>query len=404
MIMTGCDRGLCKHAVGRQDRQLNTYDWLADVPGNTETTDLVEVQFKHTRKGYYHNVNNLPLKKGDIVAVEANPGHDIGVVSLTGRLAAIQMKKANLKSADDIRRVYRLARPVDMEKYQEAKSREHATMIESRQIAKGLGLQMKIGDVEYQGDCNKAIFYYIADERVDFRQLIKDLAATFHVRIEMKQIGARQEAGLIGGTGPCGRELCCATWMKNFVSVGTQSARYQDISLNPQKLAGMCAKLKCCLNYEVDDYVEASRQLPPKDIQLQTQDSDYYYFKADILAGLITYSTDKNMAVNLETITARRAHEIVQLNKQGEKPLSLQADGQQATANTPIDLLEGADISRFDKAKRRKNRNKQGGKKPQGRQNPRGADFRNGGNGHQHGEFRKEQRQQPRPSENTRES
>ena len=235
MIMTGCDRGLCKHAVGRQDRQLNTYDWLADVPGNTETTDLVEVQFKHTRKGYYHNVNNLPLKKGDIVAVEANPGHDIGVVSLTGRLALIQMKKANLKSADDIRRVYRIARPVDMEKYQEAKSREHATMIESRQIAKGLGLKMKIGDVEYQGDCNKAIFYYIADERVDFRQLIKDLAATFHVRIEMKQIGARQEAGLIGGTGPCGRELCCATWMKNFVSVGTQAARYQDITAERAK-------------------------------------------------------------------------------------------------------------------------------------------------------------------------
>ena len=298
-IITGCDRGLCKHAVGRQDRQLNTYDWLADVPGNVDTTDLVEVQFKNTRKGYYHNVNKLDLKKGDVVAVEANPGHDIGVVTLTGRLVELQLKKANLKSADDIKRVYRIARPVDMEKYQEAKRREHATMIESRQIAKGLGLKMKIGDVEYQGDCNKAIFYYIADERVDFRQLIKDLAATFHVRIEMKQIGARQEAGLIGGTGPCGRELCCATWMKNFVSVGTSAARFQDISLNPQKLAGMCAKLKCCLNYEVDDYVEASRRLPGKDILLQTQDSDYYYFKADILAGLITYSTDKNIAANL---------------------------------------------------------------------------------------------------------
>ena len=212
-IAQGADRGLCRKACGRQDRQLNTYDWLADVPGNNDETDLVEVQFKNTRKGYYHNVNNLDLKKGDIVAVEANPGHDIGVVTLTGRLVNLQLKKANIKSPDDIRRVYRHAKQVDMEKYREAKAREHSTMIESRQIAKNLGLDMKIGDVEYQGDGNKAIFYYIADERVDFRQLIKDLAATFHVRIEMKQIGARQEAGRIGGTGPCGRELCCATWM-----------------------------------------------------------------------------------------------------------------------------------------------------------------------------------------------
>ena len=353
-IKTGCGRGLCKNAIGRQDRQLNTYDWLADVPGNVDTTDLVEVQFKHTRKGYYHNVNKLKLKKGDIVAVEANPGHDIGVVTLTGRLAAMQLKKANLKSSDDIKRVYRIARPVDMEKFEEAKSREHATMIESRQIAKGLGLKMKIGDVEYQGDCNKAIFYYIADERVDFRQLIKDLAATFHVRIEMKQIGARQEAGLIGGTGPCGRELCCATWMKNFVSVGTAAARFQDISLNPQKLAGMCAKLKCCLNYEVDDYVEAGRKLPSKDIVLQTLDNDYHYFKADILAGLITYSTDKNLAANLETITAERAKRIVEMNRHGEKPISLQEDGDANAPDGPIDLATQENINRFDRAKKKK--------------------------------------------------
>ena len=368
-IKTGCDRGLCKEAVGRQDRQLNTYDWLADVPGNVDDTDLVEVQFKHTRKGYYHNVNKLDLKKGDIVAVESNPGHDIGVVTLTGRLVKLQIKKANLKSADDIKRVYRIARPVDMEKYHEAKSREHATMIESRQIAKGLGLQMKIGDVEYQGDGNKAIFYYIADERVDFRQLIKDLAATFHVRIEMKQIGARQEAGRIGGTGPCGRELCCATWMKNFVSVGTSSARFQDISLNPQKLAGMCAKLKCCLNYEVDDYVEASRKLPSKDIQLQTQDADYYYFKADILAGLITYSTDKNIAANLETITAQRAKDIIEMNRKGEKPVSLLADGKAKEPKGPIDLATQENITRFDRAKKKKKKKKSAngkGPKPSG--------------------------------------
>jgi len=357
-IKTGCDRGLCKHAIGRQDRQLNTYDWLADVPGNTDTTDLVEVQFKHTRKGYYHNVNHLDLKKGDIVAVEANPGHDIGVVTLTGRLVKLQLKKANLKSADDIKRVYRIARPIDMEKYAEAKRREHATMIESRQIAKGLGLKMKIGDVEYQGDCNKAIFYYIADERVDFRQLIKDLAATFHIRIEMKQIGARQEAGLIGGTGPCGRELCCATWMKNFVSVGTSSARFQDISLNPQKLAGMCAKLKCCLNYEIDDYVEAGRKLPAKDIQLQTMDADYFYFKADILAGLVTYSTDKNIAANLETITAERAKQIIEMNRRGEKPESLQEDGNQDAPKGPVDLATQENINRFDRAKKKKKKKK----------------------------------------------
>ena len=357
-IKTGCDRGLCKKAIGRQDRQLNTYDWLADVPGNTDTTDLVEVQFKHTRKGYYHNVNNLPLQKGDIVAVEANPGHDIGVVTLTGRLVNLQVKKANLKSADDIKRVYRIARPIDIEKAREAKAREHATMIESRQIAKGLGLDMKIGDVEYQGDGNKAIFYYIADERVDFRQLIKDLAATFHVRIEMKQIGARQEAGRIGGTGPCGRELCCATWMKNFVSVGTQSARYQDISLNPQKLAGMCAKLKCCLNYEVDEYVEAGRKLPPKETVLQTSDSDYYYFKADILAGLITYSTDKNLAANMVTISAERAKDIIEMNQKGEKPLSLETDGNKKQESGPVDLATQENIARFDRTKKKKKKKK----------------------------------------------
>lgn len=358
-IMTGGSRGLSKKGVGRQDRQLNTYDWLADVPGNAESTDLVEVQFKHTRKGYYHNVNNLPLKKGDIVAVEASPGHDIGVVTLTGRLAKMQMKKANIRSADDIKRIYRLARPIDMDKYREAKAREHETMIESRQIAKDLGLQMKIGDVEYQGDCNKAIFYYIADERVDFRQLIKVLAETFHVRIEMKQIGARQEAGRIGGTGPCGRELCCATWMKNFISVSTNAARFQDISLNPQKLAGMCAKLKCCLNYEVDSYIEAGKKLPSKEVVLQTQDNDYYLFKSDIMAGMITYSTDKRIAANLETISAARAKDIIEMNRRGEKPLTLQGEGKVETnVNGTVDLLQG-DISRFDKAKKKKK--KQGG-------------------------------------------
>ena len=373
-ICCGADRGLCRCAIGRQNKQLNTYDWLADVPGNAESTDLVEVQFKNTRKGYYHNVNNLDLKKGDIVAVEANPGHDIGVVTLTGRLVKLQIKKANLKSADDIKRVYRLAKQVDMDKYEEAKSREHGTMIQSRQIAKDLGLQMKIGDVEYQGDGNKAIFYYIADERVDFRQLIKVLAETFHVRIEMKQIGARQEAGRIGGTGPCGRELCCATWMKNFVSVGTTAARFQDISLNPQKLAGMCAKLKCCLNYEVDDYVEAGKKMPSREVMLQTLDSDYYLFKTDILAGLCTYSTDKNIAANLETISAERARQIIEMNKRGEKPENLCEDGK-AQPERPIDLLADTDVSRFDKSKKKKKKPAQNRQRqPRNNEQPRNND------------------------------
>ena len=353
-ISRDTDRGLCHCACGRQDRQLNTYDWLYDVPGNEEDTDLVEVQFKNTRKGYYHNVNHLDLQKGDTVAVEANPGHDIGVVTLTGRLVKLQVKKANLKSPDEIKRVYRIAKPTDMDKYYEAKSREHGTMIQSRQIAKDLGLQMKIGDVEYQGDGNKAIFYYIADERVDFRQLIKVLADTFHVRIEMKQIGARQEAGRIGGTGPCGRELCCATWMKNFVSVSTNAARIQDISLNPQKLAGMCAKLKCCLNYEVDDYVEAGRKMPARDVVLQTDDSDWYLFKTDILAGLVTYSTDKSIAANLITISAERARTVIEMNRRGEKPEALDEGDAVSTSDRPADLLADADISRFDKAKKKK--------------------------------------------------
>ena len=393
----GCDRGLSCKGCGRQNKQLSTYDWLADVPGNAESTDLVEVQFKNTRKGYYHNVNNLDLQKGDTVAVEASPGHDIGVVTLTGRLVTLQVKKANLKSADDIKRVYRIAKPVDMDKYNEAKSREHDTMIQSRQIAKDLGLQMKIGDVEYQGDGNKAIFYYIADERVDFRQLIKVLAETFHVRIEMKQIGARQEAGRIGGTGPCGRELCCATWMKNFVSVSTNAARIQDISLNPQKLAGMCAKLKCCLNYEVDEYIEAGKKLPSKEVMLQTKDSDYYHFKSDILAGTVTYSTDKNLAANLETISAERAREIIEMNRKGEKPLVLNEDDRSKPASKPVDLLADADLSRFDKAKKRKNKKGNGygqhtDNRNGNRQGEKPADGRSNGEQRPNGRFNDRQR------------
>lgn len=369
-LWRGTDRGLCGRGCGRQDHQLNTYDWLADVPGNNATTDLVEVQFKNTRKGYYHNVNNLDLKKGDIVAVEANPGHDIGVVTLTGQLVRLQIKKANIKSPEDIRRIYRIAKEADMEKYAAAKAREHAAMIQSREIAKGLGLKMKIGDVEYQGDGNKAIFYYIADERVDFRQLIKDLAAAFHVRIEMKQIGARQEAGRIGGTGPCGRELCCATWVRNFSSVSTNAARFQGVSLNPTKLAGMCAKLKCCLNYEVDDYMEAARRLPSREVSLFTLDAEYFLVKTDILSGECTYSTDRKKMANVETISARRAREIIELNRQGEKPLSLLDDGSVKPEAKSADLLADGDLSRFDKFQKKKKKKK----KPSAAQPPRQGD------------------------------
>ena len=360
-----CERGLCARGVSRSDHQLNAYDWLADVPGNAESTDLVEVQFKNTRKGYYHNTHGLDLKKGDWVAVESSPGHDIGVVSMTGRLVTLQIKKANLRSADDIKTVYRLAKDTDMERYYEAKSREDETMIKSRQIAKDLGLDMKIGDVEYQGDGNKAIFYYIADERVDFRQLIKVLAEEFHVRIEMKQIGARQEAGRIGGTGPCGRELCCATWMKAFSSVGTTAARLQDISPNPQKLAGMCAKMKCCLNYEGDCYMDAAKDFPPLNEMLQTQDADYYHFKHDYLAGTITYSTDKRKPVNLELISYKRANEVLAMNKEGKKPLSLQEDSRQKEPEKPKDMLDDSDLTRFDSKLKKKKKKKKKSKSEQ---------------------------------------
>lgn len=343
--------GLCAKGCGRQDNKLNTYDWLADIPENNELCDMVEVQFKNTRKGYYKNSNNLKLEKGDIVAVEASPGHDIGTVTLTGRLVPLQMKKANLKPDVEIKRIYRKAKPVDMEKYQEAKDKEHATMIRSRQIAANLNLDMKIGDVEYQGDGNKAIFYYIADERVDFRQLIKVLAETFRVRIEMKQIGARQEAGRIGGIGPCGRELCCATWMTSFISVSTNAARIQDISLNPQKLAGQCAKLKCCLNYEVDAYVECQKHLPSREITLETKDGTFYYFKSDILKGLITYSSDKNFAANIVTITGKRAFEIINMNRKGIKPDSLMEEEKKNEPKRAIDLLEQESLTRFDRSK-----------------------------------------------------
>lgn len=347
-----CCRSHCSEPRGK----LFGYNWLDGISDATNF-DIVEVQFKNTRKGFYKNTQNLDLHIGDMVAVEAAPGHDIGQITMVGKLVTLHMRKANIKPETELKKVFRIARPADLEKYDEAKSREHDTMIRSRKIAEELNLNMKIGDVEYQGDGAKAIFYYIADERVDFRKLIRVLADTFKVRIEMKQIGARQEAGRIGGIGPCGRPLCCSSWLTNFVSVGTNAARVQDISMNPQKLAGQCAKLKCCLNFEVDVYMESSAKLPSKDIALETKDATYYYFKSDILSGNITYSTDKKMPVNCVTISADRAKEIIQLNKEGEKPDTLLKEGAPQKARSEfVDLVGQDNIERFDKTKRKKKR------------------------------------------------
>lgn len=340
----GCPRG-----------KLYATNWLDGISDSSDC-DVVEVSFKNTRVGFYSNPSAIPLGIGDIVAVEGNPGHDIGRVSMVGRLVRLQMRKNGVKPDSELKRVFRMATQTDLEKFEEARSREHSTMIRTRKIAEELQLNMKIGDVEYQGDGGKAIFYYIADERVDFRKLIRILADTFKIRVEMKQIGARQEAGRIGGIGPCGRPLCCASWMTHFVSVGTGAARVQDLSMNPQKLAGQCAKLKCCLNFETDVYSEAQKKMPPKDAVLETKDSLYYFFKPDILAGTVTYSTDKRIPANLVTIEARRAFEIIALNKKGVKVDSLLSESKAAEAARPtyVDLVEQESLTRFDKSKKKK--------------------------------------------------
>ncbi len=314
----GTDEITCK-AVGCN--KLNTCNWLADFPESGETTDIVEVRFKNTRKGFFKNVNNIRLVAGDIVAVEASPGHDIGIVSLAGDLVLRQMLRNNYKpsESEEVKKIYRKAKAVDIEKWVQAIEQEKHTMLRSRQIASKLELNMKIGDVEYQGDKTKAIFYYIADDRVDFRELIKLLAEEFKVRIEMKQIGARQEAGRIGGIGSCGRELCCSTWLTNFVSVTTNSARYQEVSLNPTKLAGQCGKLKCCLNYELKCYVDARQDFPNTDVQLEIFDGTAYHFKTDVYRRIMWYSFSKEDSVNLVLVPVERVNEIIKLNKQGVK-------------------------------------------------------------------------------------
>ncbi len=342
--------------------KLATHDWLQDIPKDQQYSDIIEVRFKNTRKGYFRNVHGLRFKSGDIVAVEASPGHDIGVVSLTGELVLHQLHKNRIdRDSEDLKKVYRKAKPADIDKWKEAIALEHDTMIRSRKIAEDLKLDMKIGDVEYQGDLTKAIFYYIADERVDFRELIKVLADAFRVRIEMRQIGARQEAGRIGGIGSCGRELCCASWMTNFVSVTTNAARWQEVSLNPQKLAGQCGKLKCCLNYELNAYLDAQKDFPDRNVVLETMQGPAYHQKTDIYRELYWYGFERENASNMIPVPVERVREIIRTNREGKKVAALieEVFSKSHKLDFHNDIVKD-DLTRFDtkktKSKRKKKR------------------------------------------------
>ena len=340
--------------------KLDSFNWLRDLPELPVENDIIEVRFKNTRKGFYRNVNGLRLEIGDVVAVEASPGHDIGRVSMVGHLVEEQLKRLKvLPLPEDLKKVYRKAKVVDIQKWEEAKKLEIQTMLRSRKISEELKLNMKIGDVEYQGDKTKAIFYYIADERVDFRQLIKVLADEFKVRIEMRQIGARQEAGRIGGIGSCGRELCCATHITNFVSVTTTHAKYQELSLNPQKLAGQCSKLKCCLNFELDCYVDAQKSFPPRDIPLEALDGTAYFQKLEVHKGLYWYSTDPHSNVNMFAVPVQRVREIQAMNRKGKKVDKIkQVDESWDAAPVSQDLLKNNSLTRFDPPEKKNQKSK----------------------------------------------
>ncbi len=341
---------------------LGVYDWMKDIPVTCNEDDIVEIRFKHTRKGYYRNVNKLRIQAGDIVAVEASPGHDIGIVSLTGELVKDQLNKKGIDVHNtEFKKVYRKVKDADIKKWQEAMADEKRLLIKSREVADNLKLDMKIGDVEYQGDKTKAIFYYIADERVDFREMIKILAEELKIRIEMRQIGARQEAGRIGGIGPCGRKLCCTSWLTNFVSVTTNAARLQDVSLNPQKMAGQCGKLKCCLNYEVACYYDYQKDFPDTKITLETEGGTLYHKKNDILRRIMWYSYNKDEMSNLIPLSVEKVNEVIELNKKGEKALGVKSEGK--TNNDVHEdehkyekVVGQESISRFDKNKKRSNK------------------------------------------------
>lgn len=337
--------------------KLNVFDWLNDIPEGIDKNEIYEIRFKNTRKGYYYNASGLRLATGDIVAVEASPGHDIGIISLKGQLVLHQLSKHNINPQSEFKAIYRKAKPTDIEKWKEAIALETSTMIESRKIASDLKLDMKIGDVEYQGDKTKAIFYYIADDRVDFRQLIKVLADRFRIRVEMKQIGARQEAGRIGGIGSCGRELCCSTWMSNFISVTTTAARYQELSPNPQKLAGQCCKLKCCLNYEVDSYIDERKNFPSAETPIMTETGKAYHQKTDVFRHLMWYSVGDANGLNLVPISVEKVREYQEMNKRGIK-VQLEAETEEETSTEEaIDFTQvvGQDsLTRFDSSKKKR--------------------------------------------------
>lgn len=378
----GCrNNGSC--GVGGCNK-LNVFDWLAnmELPG-TQQCDVVEVRFKNSRKEFFRNVNSLTLAVGDVIAVEASPGHDIGVVSMAGEIVRLQMKKKNVKpDAPEIKKVYRKARQNDIDKWREAQGLEEKTMHRARTLAVALGLQMKISDIEYQGDKTKAIFYYTADDRVDFRELIKKYAEEFRVRIEMRQIGARQEASRLGGIGSCGRELCCSTWLTDFRSVSTSAARYQQLSLNPLKLAGQCGKLKCCLNYELDSYLDAIKDFPDvSDVKLKSKKGDAVHQKTDIFRRTMWFSYFDNLGQFIP-LTVDRVKEIIELNKKGEMPADLgeafkeKQIKQEREREPDYKNVVGQDsLTRFDTSKKKKKKS-HGNNKNRNRPRPTSAQSR----------------------------
>jgi len=352
--------------------KLAVYDWLSnmELPGNIKRFAYVEVRFKGSRKDFYENTSSLSLNPGDCIVVEGSPGYDVGVVSAEGELARLQMDKKKLsKNTRDIKRILRKATTEDLALWREARSLESDSMFTARGISSSLGLEMKISDVEYQGDKTKATFYYTADGRVDFRELIRKFAETFRVRIEMKQIGARQEAARLGGIGSCGRELCCSTWLTDFRSVSTSAARYQQLSLNTQKLAGQCGKLKCCLNYELDSYLDAIKHLPKSNTKLRTKKGIAFHIKTDIFKGIMWYVYEEGSASGPIPIAAERVKEIIEMNENKKFPedlkgfVEVEAPKEEAYSN-----VVGQDsLTRFDKKKtnRKKRRKPRGNKPPQ---------------------------------------
>ena len=359
----GCkNNGAC--ASGSCDK-MNVFDWLSNMalPNGQKPFDIVEVRFKNGRKGFYRNTKSLQLCIGDVVALETSPGHDIGVVSLTGELVKVQMRKKRVSDqSEDIKQVYRKASERDIEIWTTARNKEKEVQRKSRLIISRLGLKMKLSDVEFQGDGNKATFYYTADDRVDFRQLIRELAGTFSLRVEMKQVGLRQEAARLGGIGSCGRELCCSTWLTDFRSVSTSAARYQQLSLNPQKLAGQCGKLKCCLNYELDSYMDSLKSFPKTNVWLQTEKGPAVFQKMDIFKGWVWYAYKEN-PVNWHKLTVEQTNQILDLNKKNTKATSLEEYAMELeyevveTSNF-TDVVGQDSLTRFDKPKYKKKRNR----------------------------------------------